>query len=59
MQFKYDTFGAYVMFPYSNEEEFKKHKFYHILAKKLSNVRLSIEYIAFYQYNILNKTNTG
>ena len=23
MQFKYDTFGAYVIFPYSNEEEFK------------------------------------
>ena len=27
-QFKYDTFGAYVMFPYGNEEKFKEHKFY-------------------------------
>ena len=28
LQFKYDTFGAYVMFPYSDEEKFKKHPFY-------------------------------
>lgn len=33
MQFKYDTFGAYVMFPYSNEEEFKDHKFYKSIEK--------------------------
>ena len=33
MQFKYDTFGAYVMFPYSNEEEFKNHKFYKSIEK--------------------------
>lgn len=26
--FKYDTFGAYVMFPYSNEKEYRKHRFY-------------------------------
>lgn len=28
VQFKYDTFGAYVMFPYRDEEKFKKHNFY-------------------------------
>lgn len=28
IQFKYDTFGAYVMFPYGNEEKFKNHNFY-------------------------------
>ena len=28
IQFKYDTFGAYVMFPYGDEEKFKNHKFY-------------------------------
>jgi hypothetical protein len=28
VQFKYDTFGAYVMFPYGDEEKFKKHDFY-------------------------------
>jgi hypothetical protein len=28
VQFKYDTFGAYVMFPYGDEEKFKKHNFY-------------------------------
>jgi hypothetical protein len=28
VQFKYDTFGAYVMFPYGDEETFKKHNFY-------------------------------
>ncbi|MFT5875443.1 MAG: hypothetical protein ACI8WT_004436 [Clostridium sp.] len=28
VQFKYDTFGAYVMFPYGDEEKFKEHKFY-------------------------------
>jgi len=27
-QFKYDTFGAYVMFPYGDEEKFKEHDFY-------------------------------
>lgn len=27
-KYKYDTFGAYVMFPYGDEEKFKKHKFY-------------------------------
>lgn len=26
--YKYDTFGAYVMFPYGNEEDFLNHKFY-------------------------------
>jgi hypothetical protein len=26
--YKYDTFGAYVMFPYGNESEFKFHRFY-------------------------------
>ncbi|MCT8977900.1 restriction endonuclease-like protein [Clostridium sp. CX1] len=33
IQFKYNTFGAYVMFPYSNEEEFKSHKFYKSIEK--------------------------
>lgn len=28
IQFKYDTFGAYVMFPYGDEEKFKEHDFY-------------------------------
>ncbi|MGH4049798.1 MAG: nuclease domain-containing protein [Clostridium sp.] len=28
VQFKYDTFGAYVMFPYGDEEKFKEHHFY-------------------------------
>ncbi|WP_308780173.1 DUF2357 domain-containing protein [uncultured Clostridium sp.] len=28
IQFKYDTFGAYVMFPYGDEEKFKNHNFY-------------------------------
>ncbi|MBU3109485.1 DUF2357 domain-containing protein [Clostridium gasigenes] len=28
IQFKYDTFGAYVMFPYGDEEKFKDHNFY-------------------------------
>lgn len=27
-KYKYETFGAYVMFPYGNEEEFRNHKFY-------------------------------
>jgi hypothetical protein len=30
-------------------ESYKKHKFYHIPAKRLSNVKLGVEYIAFYQ----------
>lgn len=28
VQFKYDTFGAYVMFPYGDEEKFREHEFY-------------------------------
>ena len=28
VQFKYETFGAYVMFPYGDEEKFKEHNFY-------------------------------
>ncbi|MGH4125488.1 MAG: DUF2357 domain-containing protein [Clostridium sp.] len=28
MQFKYKTFGAYVMFPYSDESKFSHHKYY-------------------------------
>lgn len=28
IQFKYETFGAYVMFPYGDEEKFKNHNFY-------------------------------
>jgi Uncharacterized conserved protein len=31
--FRYNTFGAYVMFPYSNEKEFKNHKFYKSIEK--------------------------
>lgn len=30
-------------------EAYKKYKFYHIPAKRLNNVRLGVEYIAFYQ----------
>ncbi|KXZ39989.1 hypothetical protein SAMN05661008_01952 [Alkalithermobacter thermoalcaliphilus JW-YL-7 = DSM 7308] len=33
MQFRYNTFGAYVMFPYSDEEKFKEHKFYKSIEK--------------------------
>ncbi len=32
-QYKYETFGAYVMFPYSDEETFKNHKFYKSIEK--------------------------
>lgn len=32
-QFKYDTFGAYVMFPYSNEKKFINNKFYKSIEK--------------------------
>lgn len=33
MEFKYKTFGAYVMFPYGNESEFKNHRFYKSIEK--------------------------
>lgn len=33
VQFKYKTFGAYVMFPYSDEKQFKYHKFYKSIEK--------------------------
>ncbi|MBW9146991.1 hypothetical protein KTC92_05420 [Clostridium sp. CM027] len=33
VQFKYDTFGAYVMFPYGDEEKFKEHVFYKSIKK--------------------------
>ena len=33
VQFKYDTFGAYVMFPYGDEEKFKEHGFYKSIEK--------------------------
>lgn len=33
VQFKYKTFGAYVMFPYSNEKQFMSHKFYKSIDK--------------------------
>jgi hypothetical protein len=33
MQFRYNTFGAYVMFLYSDEEKFKEHKFYKSIDK--------------------------
>ncbi len=32
-QYKYETFGAYVMFPYGDEEAFKNHKFYKSIEK--------------------------
>ena len=38
VQFKYDTFGAYVMFPYGDEEKFKKNLFYHIPIARLKEV---------------------
>lgn len=31
--FKYDTFGAYVMFPCADEEKFKEHRFYKSIEK--------------------------
>ncbi len=31
--YKYDTFGAYVMFPYGNEKDFLNHKFYKSIEK--------------------------
>lgn len=33
LQFKYNTFGAYVMFPYSDEAKFKNHKYYKSIEK--------------------------
>ncbi|SKB47145.1 hypothetical protein SAMN02745120_1654 [Acetoanaerobium noterae] len=33
LQFKYNTFGAYVMFPYSDEVSFKKHKYFKSIEK--------------------------
>lgn len=33
MQFKYKTFGAYVMFPYIDEKKFINHKFYKSIEK--------------------------
>ncbi|MDR3597711.1 MAG: DUF2357 domain-containing protein [Clostridium sp.] len=33
MQFKYKTFGAYVMFPYNDEKKFINHKFYRSIEK--------------------------
>ncbi|ABB16229.1 hypothetical protein CHY_1725 [Carboxydothermus hydrogenoformans Z-2901] len=33
MQFKYKTFGAYIMFPYSDEQKFVNHKFYKSIEK--------------------------
>lgn len=33
VQFKYKTFGAYVMFPYSDEKQFISHKFYKSIEK--------------------------
>jgi len=33
VQFKYDTFGAYVMFPYGDEEKFKENDFYKSIEK--------------------------
>ncbi|MFT8341802.1 MAG: restriction endonuclease-like protein [Clostridium beijerinckii] len=33
VQFKYKTFGAYVMFPYSDEKQFMSHKFYKSIDK--------------------------
>lgn len=32
-KYKYDTFGAYVMFPYGDEEKFRSHKFYKSIEK--------------------------
>ena len=32
-KYKYETFGAYVMFPYGNQERFRKHKFYKSIAE--------------------------
>ncbi len=32
-QYKYETFGAYVMFPYADEEAFQEHKFFKSIEK--------------------------
>jgi len=32
-KYKYETFGAYVMFPYGDEKKFKEHKFYKSIAE--------------------------
>lgn len=32
-QYKYETFGAYVMFPYADEDKFKNHKFFKSIEK--------------------------
>lgn len=59
-QFKYDTFGAYVMFPFADEKTYKNHKFY----KSIEEVNIgafpmlpgSSSLITHHLKNILNQT---
>lgn len=61
LQFKYNTFGAYVMFPYGDEEKFENHQFY----KSLDTVNIgafpmlprSTTLIENHLKKLLNETN--
>lgn len=61
LQFKYRTFGAYVMFPYGNEKKFKSNKFY----KSINEVNIgafpmlpgSTKLITQHLRNIVNQTD--
>lgn len=60
-QYKYETFGAYVMFPYGDEERFRNHKFY----KSIEEVNVgafpmlpgSTELIKKHLENIINQSD--
>jgi hypothetical protein len=61
VQFKYKTFGAYVMFPYSNEKQFMTHKFYKSIEKvnigAFPMIPGSTSLITEHLKNIINGTN--
>ena len=67
VQFKYDTFGKgkhlnVMIGNVKNKEHLKVYKenfFYHIPAAKLSEIRESVEYIAFYQSKESFKEESG
>ncbi len=60
-KYKYETFGAYVMFPYGNEEQFRHHRFY----KSIDEVNVgafpmlpgSTKLITKHLEKIVNQTN--
>lgn len=59
--FKYNTFGAYVMFPYSNEKEYMEHQFYKSIDKVniggLPMLPGSYELIKKHIYTIINESS--